>query len=512
MQDVSTDHTSPFLCRDAIKVLSSKSRITKNAINKIYEKYNDILELPLLDICKGDNVHNLSSIVRSCKQPVVIAIHLKGKRNRYKIVADFRFTSGEFDYSQKDTPWSKIKVNSIKDDVVYIFIEEISKALMKKRFTGKHKKPKFICSESFKADFFVEPEFTPPQTLNELKDRLGQMNLLKSTNVYYRVMSTPSLQFSWYIGYDKNGAAPLMLEAFTRHDLSIAYRVLKESKITTKMKNPFEEVEKARLEKPDPTTKNRKSSVQVGLTALNLAIFLGMCTQSEMIQIAKNFSKYVGTLWITFDEKKNPRHVLYRDCLSKRGWRLELKGCNALDDWSTIIERIAKSAENMKPKKEKVFSTLFSRFIPYLKDRKHRSKWMTCTEQLRQAINRHRVFVFTSDDTALHAIKVPLAGHFSEDSNGQCKKTEKRSVRMHTLPNNVIVALSCKGLLFTNLADVFDYKCQEFDPYNDDQLLWELASEWLQPKNENDTLMPLGPSPMITRHQNISRRKQRKGR
>ena len=478
MQADSKESTSPFLCRDFIKVLCAKSKVKAGPIT---EEVRDGLDLPLIDVCTLEKLSILYRIVKLCQQPVLIAKTTAKKQ--WRILADFRFT---VQHKTDELPWCEYDREKL---TVYIFLDGTSKALVKRK--KKKKLPKFKCSECLKPDFFVE---SPPQTLQDLKARLAEMNLLETTNVLYLSMTRPNFTLSWFIGCQNSTVAPVTLEAFARPDLSVAYRQKKKEKETTRQtRDPYEAIYKERDVPPDPNAKNRKTSVQVNFTALNLALLLGLCNLQEMVQIAKALSKYVGALWITFDDDKKARHIVYKDCLAKKGWRLELKGRNDVDDWSSIVERIFKSAEGMKPKKEAVLSTLLYRCQHYLRDRKQRSKWRTCAEQLRMAITRHRIFVFSNDDTALHALKVPLAGEVTQMAH---RGNADKAIRMHTLPDNTISALSCKGLLVTNLADAFDYKCQNFDPDNDDQVLWELAREWIS-TGDGEALASVGPSPML---------------
>jgi len=470
MEGDTGEPTSPFLCRDAIGLLCSKSH---TLAQPIWDEFEQDLDVPLLEACKK-HMPLVFCIVRRCNTKVLIAARYRGKVRpyNYRVLYDFRFNTEQ----------------TLQNDrkPLYLLLDSSTQTLVLSTY-NRHKKFPRCNLNITKENFFVGDSHhkQPPQSLEELKTRLVETDLLKGTNVWYRASLKPPLLLPWCMGYEYDtDDVPLKLFAFVKPDLTIGYRRMKDDSRRKAFRNPFEQVELVRSQPPNPDKRNRKAAVQVVLTALNLAVCLGICSHDERVHMGKALSMTVGALWITYDEKHQARHVVYKDCLTNLGIRQELQQGNTDACWDRIFARIDKSRQLLVEKKSDILAPLLQRLEAYQlsPDMKLRSKWQTCAEQLKQAINRHRVLLFSDDDSSLHTIKVPLAGYFPKHGGA----------RIHTLANNSVTALSCKGLLFVNLADAFDYNCRDLRPDQDDENLWELAMEWSVAEQG-----PLGPPPML---------------
>lgn len=499
------------------------------------DKFKLHLEKPLLQLFFTE-WHTFHALILDCQLPIVLATKRQSQsssssssepvsrqqhQTRYQLRADYRHT---------DEPALLERCHMAKfRGPLYLLLDEVNQSVVK--FThNPQKMPKFYFGHNFKDTFFKEENnMQSPQSLYDLRLRLESMGILTTTNVMYRVSAKPACHMIWHRG-DPRGTSelPLLnLEAFTKPDLSIGYRRLKPSKSLKKHHdNPFVKEMEARQIDPDPTAKNRKSAVQVTLSGLNLAVALGMCTHQERIDYGKALSQCVGTMWITFDETHHARHVVYRDrntssSSSSRGsdgLRLELKPNNHPDnDWSPLFKKIEASRQKMIAAKRDILSPLMAKFQPYINENRKnplRTKWKTCVDQLQLAINCHKVLLFTNDDACMHAIKIPLASHFSiepsiamenELAENKAKKIKMkkkdvnrgnmfRGITVQSLPNNAIVGFTFRGYQFVNLADAFDYKTEDFCADKDDEILWELANEWLSHFNET---LYAGPPPCL---------------
>jgi len=471
MEGDTGEPTSPFLCREAIGLLCSKSH---TLAQPIWDEFVEDLDVPLLEACKK-HLSLIYCIVLKCNTKVLIAARYKGRKNNqpynYKTLYDFRYNIEPT--LQNDRP------------PLYLLLDASTQALILSTCNTHNNFPTCNFNRT-KENFFVsDSQQKPPQSLQEVRDRLAAADLLQGTNVFYRASTKPLFLLPWCMGYNYDtDDTPMKLMAFVKPDLSIGYRQMKDDSRNKVYRNPFEEVEKVRSQVPNPNKKNRKTAVQVVLTALNLAVCLGICSHQERVQMGEALSKLVGALWISYDEKHQARHVVYRDCLTNTGTRQELQQGKTDDSWDKIFARIDRSRQLLMEKKYDILAPLLKRLEAYQlrPDLKLRSKWQTCAEQLKQAINRHRVLLFSDDDTALHTIKVPLAGYFPKNGGA----------RLHALANNSVTALSCKGFLFVNLADAFDFKSKNLRPDQDDDVLWELAEEWSVAEQG-----PLGPPPML---------------
>lgn len=450
-----TGTTSPFLCRDAVALLCNKSRREER---KIRGEFYHTLDVPLLNLCLTD-FSMLYQLVLACGIRILIAC--KVRTNRHQLRADFRYIE-ENRFLESERP-------------IYLLLDAVTLSLV--LWTHDPKKIPLLSYANRRVDCssVLFPHEYPPQNLIDLVRRLETAGKVKDTCVMYCVSFKPYQSFLWFSGHTETCVAPLTIEAFTKADLSIGYRLRPEPKQSARNKMPEEMMQDPYL--PNPEKHNKRSAISVNLTALNLAFALGICTREEMSTVSSNLADSVGSLWITFDEENHPRHVVYQDSLRKFPSRQELK-CEKTGNeeaWKKLFADIQKSAEILKVKKSEILKPLLERLAPFT-DCSIKSKWATCLVQLKQAINTHRVLVFSSDDQALHALKVPLAGF--------TKTGTSRGVAVHTLANNSVTCLTCPGYMYVNLGDFFEYGMENFNPEQDDAALWDLADQWLSPTSQ----------------------------
>ena len=224
---------------------------------------------------------------------------------------------------------------------------------------------------------------------------------------------------------------------------------------------------------PEPDTANRKLSVHVELSGLTLALKLGICSRKEMEQTVAVFAQWVGGLWITYDDQKHPRHISFVSC-HENNLSVSTKNCNAAgeDDtamWTKLLEHVQSCGHIARTEKENVLRPILDRLEPYHRLNR-RDAWCKCYDSLIAAVNKYKVFVYGSDDTALHTLKVPIAGVF--------KRKGSRGVTMHMLANNNIAALSTRNIDFVNLNEYLSHEGGAFDPWQDDVDLWKVVQDW----------------------------------
>jgi len=358
----------------------------------------------------------------------------------------------------------------------FVMIDSKTLALVFATFKQK-KVPKLsyahrIVPENF---FFSDKQ---PQSLEEVKEVLTDMRLIDDACVMYCASFKPYKSFQWFNGYNASQIVPFLIEAYTKPDLSIGYRTKSHARPNSHSNQLPEYVIPPESNPcPDPKTKNRRSSVSVRLTALNLVSALGICTNEEQNGIAVALSSCVGAMWITYDDSKQARHAVYADKFLRNGFMIELKNSafpaaephNSLQ-WTRMFSAIEKTAKRMREAKQIILQPIIARLNRYVVHGTE-SKWSQCVKQLKACIQKLKIFVFSTDDLTLHTLKVPLAG---------CMKVHgSRGVYIHTLANNSVTSLTCKDYTFLNIFDLFSCRPEEYDHKNDDRVLWELANEWL---------------------------------
>ena len=236
------------------------------------------------------------------------------------------------------------------------------------------------------------------------------------------------------------------------------------------------------LEPPDATTANRRLSVHVKMTGLLLAHKLGILSQESMHDMSQALANCVGAIWVTCDEEKHVRHAVYADAKSHMAIELSCDSDNDNNNntkqWTHFFRHVQKCAASLKEDKATILNPLLQQ-LASASTTTIKSPWSVCESQLKAAVSKHKVFVFCSDDTVLHQLKVPIAGVF--------KTPRSRGVYIQTLANHTITALTTPSVVFINLAEYFNFHGKTFHPYNDDGVLWQVAQDWLPTDDGNDS-------------------------
>lgn len=452
---------TPFSCRDAIRHLCKRSNKSEK---KVTRALTDFANETLLSLFKY-HYYALFELVKLCQ----ISLCIIGKkcnanhRNVYGCLLDTRYLVNVFPPSKP----------------VYWIIDMDTGVLLKE--TTKRKKipelqmyrEKLLGLKASLWDILQIPgmeNVSEPQSASDLKKVLQKNNLLSTTNVLFCISIVPQQEMPWVIGHQDSATAPLCFFAYTLADLSVGYAFRQPKKITPhSMSMNFDIEEETHQNVPDPSTLNRRLSVNIKMSGLLLAYKLGACQLEEIQQLSMALAQCVGALWVTFDEERHIRHAVYKDFFSKHSAEIKCQG-DSEKEWTRFFKQIQMSAKVMKKEKEHLLAPLVLKLMPFgfpaIK-----SPWSQCLQQLRLVISKHKVFVFCHDDTVLHHIKAPIAGVFHT--------LHSKGVSITTLANYTITSIGTSSVVFINLAEYFNYSGKVFQPYLDDDVLWQVAQDWL---------------------------------
>lgn len=317
---------APFSCHDAINLLCKRSRrSTKPIVNEL----SSYLNIPLISLYKS-NFYVLFELVKLCGVSLcIIGQKTFPTRKKYACLLDMRYIDEFFPLTRP----------------VYWLIDQNSKKLLTETVKSKkiptlnsHVKRLGRLKSSLWDILQVKNNETVPEPQNgkDLKQVLEKYNLLHSTHVSFCISISPQHDILWIKGHTTSPVAPLSFFAYTKHDLSIGYTFrqpkhlthhsLDPSKNQSKYGKSDEDSIKPKADKddkveeeeendlpPDPNTANRRISVNVKLTGLNLAHTLGICTHDEMVTLSHSLAQCAGAMWFTCDEKIHIRHAVYKD-------------------------------------------------------------------------------------------------------------------------------------------------------------------------------------------------------
>jgi hypothetical protein len=460
--------STPFCCRDAIRQLCKRSQLKNTAFieNEIYFYVDECL----VTVIKK-HFYAAFELFKLCRVPVcIIGRKIVGDKNKYSCLLDIRHLDSVFTLKHiKPLYW-------IIDTDSGVLLKETTKAF--KIPPLNYYKRKYHQLSASLWDILqlpVKHKLHPePQSAQELKQILLKYNLLSQTNVFYSIMLVPQHELPWVMGHTDSQVAPLCFFAYTKPDLTIGYAFRQPGKLNHFNLPMFEE-ECRNLEDsiPDASTVNRRTSVSVKLGGLLLAHKLGICTKEEMHQYSQALASCVGAIWVTFDEEKHVRHAVYHDGHHNTK-AIELKCVDHdwnVKQWTEFFKYIQKCAAAMKEIKAGIL-TQVTAALHHHSSNHIRSPWSRCWQQLQtNAIGKHKVFVFCNDDTVLHEIKVPIAGVY--------KKPKSNGIYLQTLANYTLTSLATTGMVFINLAEYFNFRGKIFRPYDDDDVLWRVAQDYL---------------------------------
>ena len=456
--------TLPFHCRDAVAKLC---KLSKKVRASIQEEYCDVMDMPFIDLCQND-IFTLFQILRLCNVPILIAGRkTMPTRLRHILFIDIRHLpeiTGET---------AKYWILDMETGQLVLDTKKMAKM---PRLTCQHKTYQGM-SATLSEILQVPKLKREPQSLDELTTLIDSLGMADKTNITYLIRVQPKQEYTWYTGKGhKSLVSPFSAHAYTKANLEIGYCFSRQQHPP----QPLPIINDALPEIPDPSCLNRSTSVSVKVAGLRLAYALGLVTTEEMTKMSCAMSACVGALWITCDDEKHARYVTYKDAenvLSKT-----MTCCSTDDDvWLKLLSHMTKRAAVWQEKKLAILQPLLQQLEMH-RGSTQSTLWTTCLGQLKQAIKNHKVFLFCSDDTLLHLVKVPLAGY--------CDQPKSRGVLLTTLSDNAIGALSGRNLHLINLANYFNHNLQKYAPEKDDHLMWQVCQDWLPADSGLDSNTP----------------------
>lgn len=448
----------PFSCHNAIYHLCKKAR--KSTVH-LENELHVWLNVSFVDLIKH-SFYVVYEILQFCQIPLCIIGQKQYKQNQYQCLVDVRHI-----FSQ----------NGLKKPIYWVI--DVNTGVFLRETTKKEKLPNLSYHErkynGLKASLWNILQISnqnnqdEPQNAQDLQNILVQHDLLAQTNVFYCIALSPQHEIPWVMGHTETTCAPICFFAYTKSDLSIGYAFRQPKKLNSQTMQMNIDEANVNEDEPEPDTLNRRCAVNVKMTGLLLAYSLGLCLQPEMSQLSTALSLCVGAIWLTCDEKNHIRHAFYKDskCFTQTEIFCDDDNVKA---WTSFFTFIKKRAASMKEEKAQILTPLIERLKPFAKTHV-KSLWSRCYDQLKKSINTFKVFVYCNDDTVLHQLKVPIAGVFYTPKS--------KGIYLKMLANHTITALSAQSIVFINLAEYFNCHGKMFEPYIDDDMLWEVAQDWL---------------------------------
>ena len=356
----------------------------------------------------------------------------------------------------------------------------------------------------------LQPRFNAkePQTLETLRHFLSSHNVQKNVIFYYVFRLRPKAYTIWFSKTDSNNPSNILyIEVFPTFNFSLAYRPFNVPKI---VQNQGQKLRQLKLDakntiaskvnfEPNDFCNNKRTSTFIRLVGLSLAFQLNVCPdKATLCKLSHAVAQTCGSLWLQFDDKKFVRHVTYSDakisfsiCLDYDPIVIDSEQNNVdegnskfaisrIKQWKNLFNVIKKQQNMWIAERQTILQPLLDRLKHHKSVQpKISSPWTKCIQQLEQAVKEQQLYVFCSDDTVLHNLKIPLA-HMTKATNS------KANIAIKTTGQNTISVLSTSGFKIINLANYLVNSLADFNLDTDDVCLWQQAKEWLSP-HEFDT-------------------------
>ena len=234
------------------------------------------------------------------------------------------------------------------------------------------------------------------------------------------------------------------LEVFTTANYTLGFR---------KYNSPKPRFRKKTLEKSNNTAApqvtnvpvlddycaNRSSGVNVKSMCLNLALNLGCCTKEDFADLSRQLgSACTASIWMECDDKNVARYV----SVLVQSYYFQIEIQNELS-WEKVFEFIDNKKLTCSAQKEKILKPLLD-VLQGMSPATAKTLYTTCLAQLKYFVGHLKIVAFSTDDNAIHAIKLHFANYIK-------KKHKNRCVSLNSNSKNDLVILKTSDITIFNL-------------------------------------------------------------
>lgn len=249
------------------------------------------------------------------------------------------------------------------------------------------------------------------------------------------------------------------IEAFTDSNYRLAFRNYEPDPIDTKQEDMFEAMKLQKLQDemtPNAFQANKSCSVSVSSTGLNLAFRLGSINSTQLNHMARQLSKYVGSLHLEHDDKGHPRYVTYSDNAGYKSFELKCEEKHKQftnNQWTQLFDYAFARQAQLEIKKLEILQPALQTLQVMSAATAAWSPWKNALFSLQRAARRLTVLVYSQDDSILHELKLYFAHYYA------IKKKNKRGskqVSFKSTAQNDLVALVVPEMMLLHLGAYYN--------------------------------------------------------
>jgi len=283
----------------------------------------------------------------------------------------------------------------------------------------------------------LEESKPDPINFNETMDFLVKYQ--KEDSIHVDFLLAPGCGRKLHV-WNKCNNATNRIVAFTTKSYGIAFRHLeKRPRRGRKPKEPLAEPNVYQPPIINERQANRSSAISVKLIGLNLAHALGCISSDTLRHISTQMGQCCVSLWVEMDDKCVARYAtVFADTIILQ---TEIKSESS---WCKVFNAIFQQQVIFQNKKEVLLKPILEALQSF--SQQTRSLYKVCEMQLQSCIRFLKVVLFSPNDSALHAIKLPLANYLK---NLHGKKF--RGITLNSDAKNDLILMKYKDVHFFNL-------------------------------------------------------------
>ena len=421
--------SQPMTCRECLQYICKKRNKTATKIVKLFDLPKTLTFNSLLvNFLKYPSF--IFAICNYIKLGLIICLW-SGEKGKYHIVFDASIVNFK---NQK-----------------CIFLNKSGKLLRKKSNKKCFKDINFILminTENFNAF---------PQNVVNFDSLVNYIKMYNSdVNAYYIISNKPPF---WKLVYkSKTFTTDKMFICIDRNSGQFKFYIEKE-------KNKIDDkTEKEKIEPNFKSINNRKSSIFIKESGLNLAKRLGIISQEEFKAVSNYMALFVGCLTFTTTKANKISALQYKDHWASFS-------CQIPQEWDRFFIFLEKRISILNKLKLSSCSFILKR-LEHFKICKINSLYLTCYNSILKHCNRFQCFTFDVMDLFLHFLKIPLVTHYKK----LFPKSNKSAFLKYSKTNDLL-AISCRKITFINITQIVGVtNCHSFKKTH--QVLKECCKNW----------------------------------
>jgi len=430
----------------------------------------------------------LATILSIAEFNCVIFIHT-GVKNTFRVVFDATFLPLAVAAATTKTHFAHHKIDKNSKNVKYLFFRkngvlmgvgtsDKKRGKIRKRIPAKFRLEILHCPPQEDEIETLFPHFGGGKSIDEFLKYIKECNLEEKYCIFY-VFSWAPVKSCTATGtpyrelVHKNFQRDAdILELYYNTKRKLCYKLTPGTCCKNAEKiTPVSELQFSRQE--FKRRNNRQTSIFVKHEGLNLALILGLVTRDEFISLSTFCAKMSGFITCKINAENNQvQEIRYKD------FSVDLISFSVPHEWDSLFSLIEHQASVAKLAKYKMLSGLLAKLSAF-QNCEIGSPHKQCFVSLQSFCNKFKVFSFSTDDTLMHLLKVPMALYFRKKY-----PKSKCSVFLKCSKGNDILSLLYKRYSIINMAQITGAGNSNFNQTS--AVLKEACKSWSSVEHVDD--------------------------